>query len=262
MTLPWLVARAAMKRIRPLEKLPSIVITLGDPAGIGPEIITKLFYSGEFNSFSRALVVGDAKRLTTAAAISCPDLSIHSISKVEEAEFRAMTVDVIDLGNVPKNFAWGCATSEGGKAAVGYIQKAIDLALEGEVDAVVTAPINKKALAMAGYSWPGHTELLAEYTQSQDAALMMLGHRLRVSLVTLHTPIREVVKELTLEAVERTIRLTYRWLERYVVDSPKIAVTGLNPHCGDEGRFGDEERNIIMDGRYISEREERFAQLL
>tara|TARA_B100000686_G_scaffold353432_1_gene459026 strand:- start:4785 stop:5798 length:1014 start_codon:yes stop_codon:yes gene_type:complete len=229
-----------------LDKKPLIVITLGDPAGIGPEIIAKAFSKGELGEYCRPIVIGDANCLRRISEISCPSLRIIPISDLESAKFRAGTIEIIDLDNVPETLCWGAASPEGGKASVDFIQHAADLALSGRADAIVTAPINKKSLQLAGYYWPGHTEMLAEYSKSTDVALMMLGRRLRVTLATLHIPLNEVAYQLTQEIVERSIRLTHGWLSRFSADSMNIAVTGLNPHCGDEGRFGDEERNVIF----------------
>lgn len=218
---------------------------MGDPAGIGPEVILKAFQKNEDLPF-RAVVVGDAAFLREADARFATGISIRSIPTVKEALFQPGTLDVIDLANVPASLPRGQASAAGGQASVEYIRKAVDLVMRREADAITTAPINKESLHLAGHLYPGHTELLAELTGGHDVALMLAGNKLRVVLVTTHVPLNEVKSLITCERVSRIIRITHRWLIQHVTETPRIALAGLNPHCGDGGIFGTEETTAIL----------------
>lgn len=220
---------------------------MGDPAGIGPEVIVKTFQDpGLSQAECRLVVVGDATWLRTAAACFAPGLLVHPIDRVEDARSKANVLEVIDLHNVPENLPLRQPSAAGGKAAVQYIRAAVDLAVQGRVNAITTAPINKEGLHLAGHFYPGHTELLAEYTGVTDFALMMEGRKLRVVLATTHVSLNNVGEHLTQESIAKIIRLTHRWLSQHVVETPKIALAGLNPHCGDGGIFGKEETETII----------------
>lgn len=217
---------------------------MGDPAGIGPEIIVKAFQDNF--SFCQPIVVGSARFLESIAAQMGTPITVHAISSPDQARFQSGVMDVLDLDNVSPDLIQGQATSEGGKASVQYIETAVKLALDQQVSAITTAPINKESIHKAGFLYPGHTELLAKLTKTKDVALMLAGKNLRVVLTTTHVPLNEVSKQITVDRVLTTIRLTHQWLHRHVTETPKIAVTGLNPHCGDGGIFGDEEQSAIL----------------
>jgi len=227
-----------------VEKRPLIAVTMGDPSGIGPEIIVKGLSASP--DICRTIVIGDAAWLQQHAAQWAPQLSIRSIKDLSEARHAPGVLDVLDLHNVPENQTMGFATSEGGKAAVAYIRKAVDLATANQVHAITTAPINKEAMHMAGYRYPGHTEMLADFTHTPEVALMLAGGSLRVVLTTTHVPLSEVRNLLTRDLILKTIRLTHQWLTQVGIKYPRIAVTGLNPHSGDGGIFGDEETKTIL----------------
>lgn len=227
-----------------MELRPRIAITMGDPAGIGPEIIVRAF--NEPLSFCQPVVVGDAKHLQRAANQFAPSVKIHPVRSVADARFENGTLDVIDLSNVPESLTPGTACSDGGRAAVECIRTAVDLARKNEVHAITTAPINKEAMHLAGHTYPGHTELLAELTDTPEVALMLAGGSLRVVLTTTHVSLDEVPKLITRDRVERILGLTHRWLQRAGIEQPRIAVTGLNPHGGDGGIFGFEEKEHIV----------------
>jgi 4-hydroxythreonine-4-phosphate dehydrogenase len=222
-----------------------IAITMGDPAGIGPEIIVKAFQDTALNRICRPVVVGDARHLQTTAQRFTPDLEVRALSSLSEASYEARCMNVIDLGNVPPDIALGQSSEAGGKASVEFIRKATSLALENQVDAITTAPINKESMHRAGFIYPGHTEFLAELTGAKEVALMLAGKNLRVVLVTTHLPLKEVHQSINKSAILSTVRLTHNWCRQYVTDSPQIAVTGLNPHASDGGIFGREEKEII-----------------
>ncbi len=238
-----------------MDSTPIIALTMGDPAGIGPEVVVKAFQGDTLPLQSRAVVIGDARLLKESAKKFTPEILLNSINRPEEGRYQTRTIDVIDLKNVPENIAIGKPSAEAGQASYEAIKAAVDLALGGEVSAITTAPINKKSLHLAGYSFPGHTELLGHLTNSKQSVLMMAGKNLRVVLVTTHVPLGQVQPLITEERVLNTIRLTHEWLARYVTDVPNIAVTGLNPHCGDEGIFGEEEADFILPALNVAQKE-------
>jgi len=219
---------------------------MGDPAGIGPEIIVKAFQDDTLHLQTRAVVIGDARLLQATAKKYAPEILIHAINQPDQGWYQTCTIDVIDLKNVPENILVGKPSPQAGQASYEAIKTAVDLALNDEVSAITTAPINKKSLHLAGYPFPGHTELLAHLTNSKQAALMMTGNSIRVVLVTTHVPLEQVKPLITKERVLNTIHLAHEWLIRHVTDVPNIAVTGLNPHCGDGGIFGQEETDYIV----------------
>ncbi|MZG30451.1 MAG: 4-hydroxythreonine-4-phosphate dehydrogenase PdxA [Nitrospinae bacterium] len=229
-----------------MSSTPIIALTMGDPAGIGPEVIVKAFQDDTLPIQSRAVVIGDARLLQETAKKYAPEILIHTIDKPEDGWYQTCTIDVIDLNNVPEGIPIGRPSAEAGRASYEAIKTAVELALRDEVSAITTAPINKKSLHLAGHSFPGHTELLAQLTDSKQASLMMAGKSLRVVLVTTHVPLGQVQPLISEERVLNTIRLTHEWLYRHVTDVPNIAVTGLNPHCGDGGIFGKEETDFIL----------------
>ena len=238
-----------------MDSAPIIALTMGDPAGIGPEVIVKAFQDDTLHLQSRAVVVGDARLLQETAKKYAPEILVHTVNRPDQGWYQTCTIDVIDLNNVPENISVGKPSSQAGQASYEAIKTAVDLALADEVSAITTAPINKKSLHLAGHSFPGHTELLAHLTNSKQAALMMAGNSLRVVLATTHVPLEQVKPLITEERVLNTIRLTHKWLTRHVTDVPSIAVTGLNPHCGDGGIFGQEETDHILPALKIVQKE-------
>lgn len=217
---------------------------MGDPAGIGPEVIVKGLATAP--DYCRPIVIGDAAHLRRAAEKFVPALALNSIQTLQEANFENGALNVLDLANVSEQLTLGQASAEGGRASVAYIKKAVDLALGHAVHAITTAPISKEGLHLAGHRYPGHTELLADLTGTAEVALMLAGDNLRVVLVTTHVALAEVKNLITRDRVARIIRLTHRWLTQVGLEHPTIAVTGLNPHCGEGGIFGDEEQSAIL----------------
>jgi 4-phospho-D-threonate 3-dehydrogenase / 4-phospho-D-erythronate 3-dehydrogenase len=225
---------------------PVIALTLGDPAGIGPEIIVKAFQDEPLPIDNQILVIGDAELLKKTAKQIAPKIRIHPVTSPQEGWYKTCTIDVIDLNNVPVALPMGKPSTEGGKASYEAIHKAVELALKDEVAAITTAPINKQSLHMAGHTFPGHTELLGHLTDSKNPSLMMEGNSLRVVLVTTHLALDQVKSQITEEKVLQSIRQTNAWLQKHVKEIPSIAVVGLNPHCGDGGIFGQEETELIL----------------
>ena len=225
---------------------PILGITMGDPAGIGPEITAKALADPVVRKAARLLVIGDARVMTTAARLARADLAVRPLGRLADATWAPHLVEVLDLGNAdPAAFAVGRVSALCGRAAYEYIERGVTLALAREIDAIVTAPISKEALAAAGLAHSGHTEILAELTGTRAYAMLLMGRDLRVIHVTTHVALRRVPDLVTRERVLRTIRLGHEAMRRLGLAAPRIAVCGLNPHAGEAGLFGDEEQLTI-----------------
>ncbi|MBW2040237.1 MAG: 4-hydroxythreonine-4-phosphate dehydrogenase PdxA [Deltaproteobacteria bacterium] len=227
---------------------PIIAITMGDPAGIGPEIIVKALVERDIFAKCRPLVLGDEKIFSYTIQWMKAPLAIKRIRGPEEGEFIPGILNLIVLTDLSLDeVPLGMPQRERGEAAYRYIERGVEMAQAGIVDAMVTAPISKEALNYAGHPFPGHTELLAAMTGAEDYVMMLAGPRLRVALVTIHLPLREVSPSLTIGRVKRTIVTTFQGLMEYFgIRSPKLAVAALNPHAGEGGLFGSEEGEVIL----------------
>ncbi|WP_394350163.1 4-hydroxythreonine-4-phosphate dehydrogenase PdxA [Salinigranum salinum] len=219
---------------------PLVAVTMGDPAGIGAEVAVKGY--PEASDFARVVVVGDAD--VVRRAVDVCDVSVEVVV-VDEAELATVdddpaTLAVLDCDNVDE-VAYGELRADYGAASLDYIERAIDLAIAGAVDAITTAPINKQATRMAGAEHAGHTGLLAERTGVENYSMMLIEDDLRVTHVSTHVPLREACDLVTTERVLDTIAVTHEALGELGVDEPRIAVAGLNPHAGDGGLLGDED---------------------
>jgi len=223
-----------------------IAVTMGDPAGIGPEIIIKSLAAGELSG-APAVVVGCAntlRRILSMGITSQAELRV--LSSVADAHFAPGIINVIDepLAN-PQALKPGVVQVEAGDLAYRCVKKATELAMAGEVQAVATAPLNKEALHSAGHLYPGHTELLAKLTNSKDYAMVLYTDRLKVIHVTTHIALRTFLDTLNRQRVETVAAMADTFLRRVGYDNPRIAVAGVNPHAGEHGLFGDEEINIV-----------------
>ena len=221
-----------------------LAITMGDPGGVGPEIIARAVFSEEIRGLCSPIVIGDRSVMEEAMRIAGLALRLKVIADPGESRPVPDVMELIDE-KAPIKFEKGRPTAEGGKACAACIRRAVKLALDGKVEGIVTAPISKEALRMAGLSWPGHTEMLAELTGTKDYAMMLAGGPLKVILVTIHTSLRSVPDLITKEKVLKTIRLAKKACDMLGIDNPRIAVAGLNPHAGEAGLFGDEEQREI-----------------
>jgi len=229
------------------DKRPIIGITMGDAAGIGPEIVDKALSSKEIFDICRPIVIGDVAVLAEAQKIAHTGLRIRPVERISEAEFVHGIMDVLDLQAVELDeLKMGEPQAMAGKASFQYVEKATKLALKGEIQAIATAPISKEALHLAGYNYPGHTEILADLTRSREYAMMFVAGPLRVILVTIHVSLREACNLISREKVITTIRLANQTLRKFGIADPRIAVAGLNPHAGEGGLFGSEEINEII----------------
>jgi 4-phospho-D-threonate 3-dehydrogenase / 4-phospho-D-erythronate 3-dehydrogenase len=225
---------------------PVIGITMGDPAGIGPEICAKALAASEVHVVANCLVIGDKKAVREGIkAAKLPNIEINSIKKVTEAKFSRGVIDVLDLNNVSPGLKMGQVSKAAGQASVEYLEKAIKLALDGQIDAITTGPINKEAINKAGYKFQGHTEILAARTKAKDYAMMFVSDTLWVMLVTTHVALKDVSKNLDKNSILKKIKLAHETLYKLRGKKPRIGVAGLNPHAGESGLFGDEEQKII-----------------
>ncbi|NYT63104.1 4-hydroxythreonine-4-phosphate dehydrogenase PdxA [Alcaligenaceae bacterium] len=228
-----------------LTTLPPIAFTMGDAAGIGPEIIVKLFAAGLPVA---ALVYGDAGVLqATLEQLGLSDtLRVETISGPELANHADGVIPVLNRWQaLPSNLPIGQISAAAGRGAYEYLCHAIDDAQAGKLRAVVTAPLNKKAMQAGGADYPGHTEILAERTGTQHYAMMLANQELRVILVTIHLPLSQVSTHITYETELDTIRLAHKACIQAGIAQPRVAVAGLNPHAGEDGRFGQEEIQLI-----------------
>ncbi|GLZ13917.1 4-hydroxythreonine-4-phosphate dehydrogenase [Actinomadura sp. NBRC 104425] len=224
---------------------PLIAVTMGDAAGIGPEVIVRAI--PRVAEFSRPVVIGDAARLAEAAAICGVPLTPHVVTDPEQARFAPGTVDVIDLGLIPEGLPFGELSPAAGEAAYQYVRVASELAMAGKAQAICTAPLNKEALHAAGHRYPGHTELLAELTGVPEVSMMLATDTVRVIHVTTHIGLIDAIERIDDGLVERTVRRGHDTLVAAGVERPRIAVCGINPHAGENGLFGrgEEEEKIV-----------------
>jgi 4-hydroxythreonine-4-phosphate dehydrogenase len=229
-----------------LEK-PIIAITMGDPAGIGPEIIAKVHSTGKLAALCRPVVVGSAAVMEKIIAGLGLSLAVRRLAAPAEARPDQGTIDILDLANVdPAKHLWGRPNAASGRAVVEYIRKAADLAMTREVDAITTAPINKEMMNAAGFSYSGHTELLADLTGAEEFGMMFVGGGLKLILTTIHHALADVPRLITKDRVLKTIRLAHRSLADFCIERPRIGVAALNPHASEGGLFGNEEWNEIL----------------
>jgi len=226
---------------------PIIAVTMGDPAGIGPEICAKAATNPEIKMIARCIVIGDRKAMRQALKVChIPNIEINSIADVSEAKFADKTIDVLDLDNVNvARLKTGQVSKYAGKAAIEYIEKAAQLAMEGKIDAIATGPINKEAIHKAGYKFQGHTELLAARTHAKNYGMMFVADAFWVILATTHLPLKDVSKHLEKKKILSIIKLAHETLSKVRNKKPRIGVAGLNPHAGEAGIFGNEEKKII-----------------
>ncbi len=229
-----------------MSSAPILAITMGDAAGVGPEIVARALTQEDVLRRCRPLVIGAVDILSRAGQLVDSPLTWQRVSAPAEARFQPGTVDVLDLGNLTwEKVTPGAVCPAAGKAAAEYVLKAGELALAGEVEAVVTAPLSKEAMRQGGYHYLGHTEILAELTGTPRCTTMLVSGELRVVHVTRHVPLSQVAQLITRERVLSTIALTAESLRALGLARPRLAVAGLNPHNGEGGLLGREEIEII-----------------
>ena len=226
---------------------PTIAITMGDAAGVGPEVIARALAAPGAQDGLRPLVVGDAARLRRAVEITGVKLEVNVVGEPEQAAGEAGTADCLDLGLVPADLPFGELSAAAGEAAYQYVARATELAVAGRVQGICTAPLNKEALRAAGHEFPGHTELLAALTGTEEVSMMLSAPDLKVIHVTTHVGLVDAVERIEPGLVERTVRRGAETLRASGVAEPRIAVCGINPHAGENGLFGrgEEEAKVV-----------------
>ena len=231
---------------------PILAITMGDPAGIGPEIIVKALQLPKVWRVCRPLIIGSQSILTHTIQSLKAALAVAVVEGLDESmgkqAFRLGRLPLFDpISKTTRSIRLGRVSANAGEMAVRCIQSAVHLAQAGRVAGIVTAPINKEAMHLAGHSYPGHTEMLADLTKAKESGMMIMGGRLKIVFVTTHLALRDVAKTITVAKTLKAIRLTHFGLKQlFRVKKPRIAVAGLNPHAGESGLFGDEELRLIL----------------
>jgi len=235
---------------------PIIAITMGDPAGIGPEIVVKSLSKKEVYDCCQPLVTGDANVMRWAVKQMNADLKVHPIADVKEALFEVGTIDVFDLNCIDMStFQPGVVQIQCGHAAFISVVKAIELAMENKVDATVTAPLNKEALHKAGHNFDGHTEIYAHYTNTPKYAMLLADDYLRVIHVSTHVSLREACDRVKKERIIEVTELITDACQQFGIENPKIGIAGLNPHASENGLFGwEEEKEIIPAVKELQQR--------
>lgn len=228
------------------NKKPILGITMGDPAGIGPEIVAKVMAKREIYDICRPLIIGDAQAMKQGVEIAGVSLDVNAIYEAEEAGFEYGIMDVIDLKNVDiDKLIHGKVSAMAGKAAFEAIEKVIALALEKKIDATITGPINKESINLAGFHYSGHTEIYAHFTNTDNYTMMLADGNLRVVHVSTHVSLRKACDLIKKDRVLKVIRLADDACKRLGISNPRIGVAGLNPHSSENGMFGWEEEKEI-----------------
>lgn len=233
------------------EVKPLLAITMGDPAGVGPEICLQALHSKKVNEVCRPIIFGDAGILKDVAKATnqeadFPIVALDAFESLEPDQIKTPTL--LDFSNVDRSdFQPSAISAKTGKASYEYIVKAIELASRNHVQGIATAPINKYALNLAGINFPGHTEILEKFTNSDEVCMLLTSEKISCALVTTHIGLHEVADALTEEKIIRVIELTDRAMDRILGKRPKIGVLGLNPHCGESGLFGRNEESRIIE---------------
>lgn len=229
------------------DSRPILAITLGDPAGIGPEVVLKALGHGEVFAACRPLVVGDRGVLERAAAWVDMRPRFEGMVEIGSGRYEEGTVPLLDLANVElADVPVGEVSAGAGRAAVEYVMRACDLAMAGQAAAVVTAPLNKEAMHRAGFLYPGHTELLAERTGAERVSMLLVGPTLRVVHVSTHVSLEEAIRRVRPARVLEVIELAQRSCRMLGIEAPRIGVAGLNPHASENGLFGVQEAEQIQ----------------
>jgi 4-hydroxythreonine-4-phosphate dehydrogenase len=228
---------------------PLIGVTLGDPAGIGPEIVVKALAEADLYDISRPLVIGDHRVVERAGRVVSSHLQLNVLERPAEGRFEHGTIDLLDLANVDlESLEWGRVQAQAGRAAFDYMKTAIELALEGELEALATAPINKEALQLGGVPFVDHTGMLAKLTHSPDVLTMFVVGKMSIFFMARHVSLREACHEVTAENVFQTLVTARAAMASFGQPNARFGVAALNPHAGEHGLFGNEEIDEIGPG--------------
>lgn len=235
---------------------PVVGITMGDAAGIGPEVIVKALRHESVYRTCKPVVIGDAKIMRRAAGVvQADEIRIRAIHDIGEARFVHGEIDCLDLDLLPEDLPFGRLSAAAGDAAYRFLETAVALARRGDIDAICTAPLNKEALHLGGHPYPGHTEILAELTGTSDYAMMLANDKLKVIHLTTHVGLIKAIEMINPERTYKVIKLAHDTLRRAGVSRPRIAVCGINPHAGENGLFGngEEETKLVPAIRRAAE---------
>jgi 4-hydroxythreonine-4-phosphate dehydrogenase len=228
---------------------PIIAITMGDAAGVGPEIIAKAMSDHDIRTKASLFVIGDLRRLQLAMDIVKSPLTINRIFDPSEITDDDATIDVLDVDAIPADLPWGELSPAAGHGAFLFIEKAVQLAMAGSIDAICTGPLNKEALHLGGHKYPGHTEMLAALAGVDEVSMMLTAPKMRVIHVTTHLGLIDAIAKIDGDRVYRTIKRGNDLLVRSGIERPRIAVAAINPHAGEGGLFGyGEEAEKIEPG--------------
>ncbi len=222
---------------------PLIAVTMGDGAGVGPEVTVGALLESATAAQCRPVVIGDAQRLRTAAQLTGRDAEVVAVNSVSEAVFTPGRINVLDLALLPEGLPWGEVSPDAGEAAYQYVRVAAELASDHEVQGICTAPLNKAALHAAGHRFPGHTELLAHLTGVEEVSMMLSTSSVKVVHVTTHVGLLDAVERIEPGLVVRTVRRGHQAIRGSGVARPRIGVCGINPHAGENGLFGRGEED-------------------
>jgi len=230
------------------DKKPLIAVTMGDPAGTGAEIIARAFGDGQAQPLARLICIGDLQTIQRAYDVVGLPPAIRAISDIDQADFSDHALNVLDLANVDHStLQIGKVQAMAGQAGFEYIDHAITLAMEKRVDAIVTSAIHKESLHLAGHTqYAGHTEILAQKTGSKRVTMMLAAGDFRVTHVSMHCSLRQAIERCKKDRILEVIRLTNDSLQRMGIETPRLAVAGLNPHSGEQGLFGTEDMEEIQ----------------
>ena len=224
---------------------PILGVTMGDASGAGPEIVVKALTQPHVRALCRPLVIGDAATIRQAAQIVGSEVPIRAIARVGEASFAGDLIEVLDLQNIDlSRLVFARVDAMTGRAAYECVARAVELALAGQIAAIVTSALHKEALNLAGYHFPGHTEILAHLCGAQSVTMLLVAGDFRVSHVSTHVSLRQAIERVRKPRILEVARLTHQAVRRMGIAGPRLAVAGLNPHAGEGGLFGDEEIEI------------------
>lgn len=245
-----------------MKARPVLAVTMGDPAGIGPEIIVKALTQSSLYDICIPVVIGDVSVMENALSrIVRVSADINVVHAPREAKGNSGTIDVYPLQDLHlAGFTLGQVDARCGNAAFQAVKSAIELALAGKVDGTVTAPLNKEAIHQAGHHFDGHTEIYAKLTGTRSYSMMLADGKLRVAHVTTHMPLVKVSKALTRERIMEVIRLGHQACLHLGIENPRIGVSGFNPHAGENGLFGTEEQTTISPAVLAAQAEGIDAQ--
>ena len=224
---------------------PRVGITIGDPAGIGPEIVLKAVADGEVRAACSPVIIGAAAELRRQALELSLNADFSTISQKHLGSVKSDKPVIFDTNNLNESLQWGTLSAASGRAAVTAIEACVKLCLAGHLDAMTTAPINKESLKLTGSPFPGHTEMITALCGADESLMCFFAGDLKVFLLTIHCGLADAIKSITRERVATAITLADRELRRFGIARPRIAVAGLNPHAGEHGLFGSEEAREI-----------------